>query len=148
MIVERAVWEPPVTTADPELISLLRGQADEVLQGLPGTSGLIDDVRESVRARLTEPDDNIEHVASHLGKSPRTLQRRLADENTSCATIVDDVLFQTAKQAVADPTNSLTKIAFLVGFEEQGSFSRAFNRWTGTRPSEHRALPSQVFTAR
>ena len=140
MIVDRAVWDTAVTTADPKLIAFLRGQADEILQHLPSASGLVNDVRESVRARLTEPDHSIEHVAAPLGMSPRTLQRRLADEDTSYATIVDDVRLQTAKQALADPKNSLADIAFLVGFEEQSSFSRAFKRWTGTSPSEHRSL--------
>ena len=41
--------------------------------------------------------------------------------------------------ALADPANSLADIAFLIGFEEQSSFSRAFKRWTGVSPSEHRA---------
>ena len=49
------------------------------------------------------------------------------------------VIAETAKQALTDPTNSLAEIAFLVGFEEQSSFSRAFKRWTGVSPSEHRA---------
>jgi AraC-like DNA-binding protein len=68
------------------------------------------------------------------------LQRRLAEEDTSFATIVDEVRLEVAKQALADPTNSLAEIAFLVGFEEQSSFSRAFKRWTGMSPSEHRNL--------
>jgi len=139
MIVDRAVWDTAVATADPGLVALLRGQADEILQQLPDASGFVGDVRASVRARLAEPDHGIERVADELGMSARTLQRRLADEDTSFAAIVDEVRLEAAKQALADPTNSLAEIAFLLGFEEQSSFSRAFKRWTGISPSEHRA---------
>lgn len=139
MIVERSVWDTPVTTADPGLVEFLRGRADAVLSELPAASGFVDDVRHAVRARLTEPDLGVDRIAEHLDMSPRTLQRRLADENTSYAAVVDEIRLETAKHALADPTNSLAEIAFLLGFEEQSSFSRAFKRWTGTSPSEHRA---------
>ena len=142
MIVERAVWDTEVATADPGLVALLRSQADEVLQQLAAASGFVDDVRQVVRVRLAERDHSIEQVAAQLGMSARTLQRRLAEEDTSYAAVVDEVRLGTAKQALADPTNSLAEIAFLIGFEEQSSFSRAFKRWTGMSPSEHRALLS------
>lgn len=142
MIVERAVWDTEVATADPGLVALLRGQADGMLQRLPAAPGVVDDLREVVRARLAEPDHSIEQVAAQLGMSPRTLQRRLAEEDTSYAAVVDEVRLERAKQALADPTNSVAEVAFLVGFEEQSSFSRAFKRWTGMSPSDHRALLS------
>ena len=140
MFVDRSVWDTEVTTADPGLVALLRGQADEVLRQLPAASGFVDDVRQVVRVGLAEPHRGVENVAAKLDVSPRTLQRRLAEEDTSYAAVVDEVRLETAKQALADPTNSLTDIAFLIGFEEQSSFSRAFKRWTGVSPTEHRAL--------
>ena len=142
MIMERAVWDTEVTTADPGLVAFLRAQADEVLRQLPAASGFVDDVRQVVRVGLAEAGHSIEQVAAQLDTSPRTLQRRLAEEDTSYAVVVDEVRLETAKQALADPTNSLAEIAFLIGFEEQSSFSRAFKRWTGISPSEHRALIS------
>lgn len=142
MIVERSVWDTPVTTADHGLVALLREQADAVMRQLPDASGFVDDVRHAVRTRLAEPGLGIEQIASQLDMSPRTLQRRLAEEQTSYAAVVDEVRLETARHALADPTNSLAEIAFLLGFEEQSSFSRAFKRWTGTSPSEHRSRAS------
>jgi AraC-like DNA-binding protein len=142
MIVAREVWDTEVKTADPGLVALLQAQADEMLQRLPAASGFVDDVRQVVRVRLAEPGHRIEQVAAQLGMSPRTLQRRLAEGGTSYAAVVDQVRLEAAKQALADSTNSLAEIAFLIGFEEQSSFSRAFKRWTGLSPSEHRALLS------
>ncbi|HQY60361.1 MAG TPA: helix-turn-helix domain-containing protein [Polyangiaceae bacterium] len=31
------------------------------------------------------------------------------------------------------------EIAYLLGYSEPGTFTTAFNRWTGVSPSEHRA---------
>ena len=37
----------------------------------------------------------------------------------------------------------VTEIALMLGFAETSSFSRAFRRWTGTAPSQHRLRLSQ-----
>jgi AraC-like DNA-binding protein len=33
---------------------------------------------------------------------------------------------------------SVTEIAYLLGFSDTSNFSRAFRRWTGYSPTEHR----------
>jgi AraC-like DNA-binding protein len=37
-----------------------------------------------------------------------------------------------------DSENTQTEIAFLLGYSEVSAFSRAFKRWTGTTPLDHR----------
>lgn len=51
---------------------------------------------------------------------------------------VDEVRLEAAKVMMLDARLSLTQVAYLVGFEEQSSFSRAFERWTGQNPREYR----------
>jgi AraC-like DNA-binding protein len=95
---------------------------------LPSASTLVEDVRREVRAAMAGGDQRIDEVARMLGMSGRTLQRRLAGDGLTYAAIVDEIRLEAAKIALADLSMSLSHVAYLVGFEEQSSFSRAFKR--------------------
>jgi AraC-like DNA-binding protein len=74
-------------------------------------------------------------VASTLAMSGRTLQRRLVDQDLSFAGLVEAVRQELARDYLRDSRHSIHEIAFLLGFTELASFSRAFRRWTGVAPS-------------
>jgi AraC-like DNA-binding protein len=42
-----------------------------------------------------------------------------------------------------DPGNTLTEIAFLLGYSEVSAFNRAFKRWTGQSPMVYRRKVDQ-----
>ncbi len=71
--------------------------------------------------------------------SPRQLNRRLKEEQTSFKIILVECRRELAEQYISDSSLSLTEISFLLGFSEASSFSRAFRRWTGQSPTEARA---------
>jgi len=51
---------------------------------------------------------------------------------------VDDTRRRFALRHLADPTITLTEVAYLLGYSEVQRFNRAFKRWTGSTPSDHR----------
>jgi AraC-like DNA-binding protein len=77
-------------------------------------------------------------VAERLHMSPRQLNRRLKEEQTSFKIILVECRRQLAEQYISDSSLSLTEISYLLGFSEASSFSRAFRRWTGQSPTEAR----------
>lgn len=79
-----------------------------------------------------------EKVARKLFLSERSLQRKLQQTGTSFRKLLNMTREELAKQYIQDPGVDLTEIAFLLGFSEHSSFSRAFKRWTGLTPSENR----------
>jgi AraC-like DNA-binding protein len=70
--------------------------------------------------------------------SPRTLQRRLAEEGGVFNDLLDTIRFRAAKSYLAQGDIAGSEVAYLLGFAEQSSFNRAFKRWSGLTPSEYR----------
>lgn len=70
--------------------------------------------------------------------SDRTLQRRLTDENTSFKQLMTQARHEQAIEYLADPSLDIKEVAFLIGYEDQNSFYRAFRLWEGDTPSNWR----------
>lgn len=83
---------------------------------------------------------NTNVIAKKLGYSQRTLQRRLQEESTSFADILDNVRSQQAKRYILDTEYRLTEISLLLGYKNLASFTRSFKRWFGHEPSKARKL--------
>jgi len=80
--------------------------------------------------------DNL--IARELNLSERSLQRKLKEKGTTFRNELDNVREMAAIQYIRNPVNTMSDIAFLLGFSEQSAFSRAFKKWTGTSPMKYR----------
>ena len=89
---------------------------------------------------LTDGIPSLAQVASDLGMSARTLQRRLSDQGLTFQALVDQARRETAERFLADTRYSSAEVAFLTGFSEQSAFTRAFKRWAGQTPGTYRDL--------
>ncbi|MEL6876365.1 MAG: helix-turn-helix transcriptional regulator, partial [Pseudomonadota bacterium] len=98
-------------------------------------------VRMSIAQLLSEGVPALSLVASKLGMSARTLQRRLSGKGQSYQNLVDLARQELAQQLLRDTDYSLAEIAFLTGFAEQSGFTRAFKRWAGQTPRSYRLGP-------
>lgn len=78
-----------------------------------------------------------EQIARAVGMSARNMQRHLAAEGTSFKELLNDARVSLARNYVAEGRLSVTEIAFLLGFADTSTFSRAFKRWTGKSPREY-----------
>ena len=76
-------------------------------------------------------------LARRLAMSPRNLQRRLAEEGTSFKALLNDARASLARSYVTEARLSVTEIAFVLGFADTATFSRAFKRWTGLSPRRY-----------
>lgn len=95
-------------------------------------------VRRAVANVLSEGLPTVSSIASGLAMSERTLQRRLAEQGHSFQSVVDSARRDLAHRLLAETDYSLSEIAFLTGFTEQSSFTRAFKRWAGQTPRSYR----------
>lgn len=83
-------------------------------------------------------------VARLLQTHPRTLQRRLSDEETTFEAVLDSVRREAAHRYLTTTDLPMTQIASLVGFGEQSSLARAVRRWEGRSPREVRLAAAKL----
>jgi AraC-like DNA-binding protein len=70
--------------------------------------------------------------------SDRTLQRALEEEQTTFKQVRDAVLWEVVEALLSDPSLKIEAIALSTGFGDLAAFSKAFKRWAGCTPTEHR----------
>lgn len=135
-----ASWDLPVVTADPHLHRLCVESCEEALARRERQPSPLKVKAENTIAALL-PHGQARHdvVAAKFGMSPRTLARRLSAEGSSFAAILEEVRSAMARRYLADRTLPISQIAWLLGYTEIGTFTRAFQRWTGMAPSAARA---------
>ena len=88
---------------------------------------------------------SIAEVAQTVGMNVRTLQRRLAAEDTQFSDLVDRVRRDLAVRYLANPNTSMSEISRLLGYDRLSSFTRWFSSEFGVAPSRWRTrdpLPS------
>ncbi|MCA9643741.1 MAG: AraC family transcriptional regulator [Myxococcales bacterium] len=125
-------------TTDPALLEILSRHAADLQGALPTGSLLAEQVRSALQRGLRNSQSSIEDVASELGLTARSLQRRLKEEGHGFKELRDEVRSGLAKRYL-DSGLSAAEISFLLGFSEPSAFFRAFKRWTGVSPLESRA---------
>jgi AraC-like DNA-binding protein len=74
-----------------------------------------------------------------MAMSPRTLQRQLKEQGMDFKKLVADTRRRFAQSYLGNRRNTLTEIAFLLGYSEVSAFNRAFKRWTGSTPLAYRS---------
>ena len=105
---------------------------------LRGEDRLLNKLRETVLQQLPGGLPKIEEVASALGMSGRTLQRRLRERQLRYQQVLDEVRRELSQQMLGDLTLELHEIADYLGFNDQSAFQHAFRRWEGMTPGQYR----------
>jgi len=87
---------------------------------------------------LHKGEANMDAVAEKLGVSRQTLYRALKEEGVTFEQVLDALRHRLALEYLRGKKTTVNETAYLVGFSDPASFSRAFKRWTGKSPSEMR----------
>jgi AraC-like DNA-binding protein len=138
LVIEREFCEQPVPAADPRLLKVLHHYLDNVSGQLPKDDQRLALIRRKVAESINEGDVSLAQVAKRMACSPRTLQRQLSQFGIDFRTLVEDTRKRLALEYLKDWKNTLTQIAFLLGYSEVSAFNRSFKRWTGKTPLHYR----------
>jgi AraC-like DNA-binding protein len=135
IILPTQMLSTPILTSDKYLLQILKNTCDEVLAKRRNISSALRAVVENeIVQLLPHGKAQAEKVARNLGMSNRTLTRRLSEEGTSYAAILNEIRRDLSVQYLKDPALSLNQIAWLLGYSMVTSLNHAFRRWTGRSP--------------
>jgi AraC-like DNA-binding protein len=134
----RSDLDRPFLSYNEELLEILTPILDQSLGEQQPNRSITEMVKWIMKRSLTGGRPDIQAVAKELGLSDRTLQRRLTEENTSFKHLLTQARHEQAREYLTDPTLDIKEVAFLIGYEDQNSFYRAFRLWEGDTPSHWR----------
>ncbi|RZI84810.1 MAG: AraC family transcriptional regulator [Rubrivivax sp.] len=128
----------PMRKSDPALLALLDQQAERLLQEVAALPEAAERWRATLVSLIRSGQTSLAALARAHHMSPRSLQRRLAEQGVSFQRLLDDTRRQLADAYLRDPTLELAEIALLLGYSEQSAFTRAFRHWSGVAPAQWR----------
>jgi AraC-like DNA-binding protein len=117
---------------------ILTRHADSMLANLESAATTRGRVEACVLPIIHTGEVGMDAIAAKLGCSRDTLYRRLKAEGTTFEKVVDALRRRLAEDYLTGRKVSVNETAYLVGFSDPASFSRAFKRWTGRSPREVR----------
>jgi AraC-like DNA-binding protein len=136
----RTTSDLSITSADPYLNEILVANCEQALaHRRKNRATLRSAVENAIVPLLPHGEVRASHIAAKLGLSQRTAARRLAAEGVTFSEILEGLRRDLARQYLTDPDLSISRIAWLLGYEEVSAFTRAFKRQTGKTPRDYRA---------
>jgi len=138
IVVEREFCDRHVPAADRRLYLILEDYVQRVWERSPIEDSFVDVVAAAIETAVPNGELQLTETARTVGVSGRTLQRRLNEAGIEYKTLVGAIRRRLALRYLRDPKYTLSEVAYLLGYSEISAFSRAFKRWTGSPPSEHR----------
>jgi AraC-like DNA-binding protein len=136
LILLRSDLQLPFQTYNRELLDLLDGALAP--QAEARNASLAEQVRWLLRRSLTAGRPELRSVARELAISERSLQRRLGEEGHSFQSLLSDTRHALACEYLAQAAFDIAEIAYMLGYDDPGSFYRAFQQWEGKTPSQWR----------
>ncbi len=125
-------FEPSTTAAEWKPASAVSPLVDDL------DNGLADILPRLLFPYFASGYPSIDLAAEIVGTSVRSLQRLLAEFQTTYTELIDHVRFDRAAWLLQDSDLKIVDITLLLGYQDASNFSRAFRRVSGMSPREFR----------
>ena len=142
LLLSRDSLARPNKLGDEGITRFLESYLENELREVVDEESLESLTKDVIAKSLSEGIPRVADVARTLGLSVRSLHRRLAQDGLSFRMLTEETRKELAEGLLRDERYSFSEIAFLTGFSEQSAFNRAFKRWIGRSPAQHRKLLS------
>jgi len=127
IVVDDESWALPLVHGNQALHGQLRGVASGLHAALE-SHDFVDTVRDRIKLLLSRGQSSIEAVAAALHTTPRTLQRRLQDDDTNFRALMDATR-KSILLGCVERNETADEIMRHAGYTNVRSFRRAMKRW-------------------
>lgn len=138
ILISKEAMERPNILGDEGISRYLMSGLDAELAKFKNVPPLVTEAKDAIAQALNEGVPRMSDIARGLGLSARSFHRRLSEHGLSFHTLTEETRRELAEGLLRDAQYSLADVAFLTGFSEQSSFTRAFKRWLGKTPANYR----------
>lgn len=125
-------------SADPELCELLEIYAQRRLRCSSGGKYPLAEVRHALAYNLMNGKATLTDLSAQLAMSVRSLQREISLTGMTFRALLDQTRQEQALAFLQDKDAPVAEVAAKLCYSNLSSFSRAFQRWTGRSPRQHR----------
>ncbi len=141
LVCAAADLDRPNPNADPELVKYAESLARPL--NVSGPESIVLDVRKTIYLLLPIEQATVDEVALYLHLSVRTMQRQLEAAGTNFSNLVDDVRQELAMRYLTNGRYPIGRVATLLGYSRQSSFTQWFTARFGDSPRAWRATQAE-----
>lgn len=137
ILISHDTFRVPFPNANSALCAVHEALLDKQLER-SGINSFVQKVRNRLVSQLPSAEFSQEGLAASLNMSVSTLHRRLKAEQSGYRKILEEVRQDLATYYLGHSTESISEIAYHLGFNDVSNFSHAFFRWFNVSPRDYR----------
>ncbi|MEP5622840.1 MAG: helix-turn-helix transcriptional regulator, partial [Hyphomicrobiales bacterium] len=118
---------------------ILKPAGDE-LEAFGQLESPLSQVANEIATNLSDGGYTLPKIAEKLGMSQRAIQRLLEKEGTTFRKLNEEIRKSAAERYLRSSNLPMKEIAYLLGFSELSTFSRAVKLWFGNPPRRVREM--------
>ena len=135
IVFDRKLMEARSPHEDQEHHAAVSAYSARSLRNLTESNSFASRVQHALLQQASPRKAEMRGIAQAFGLSERSLRRRLVEEGTTYAAVVEQVLASVAQSYLIDQGLTIQQTTFELGFSDKAAFHRAFKRWTSLTPS-------------
>jgi AraC-like DNA-binding protein len=116
----------PFPTYNPELLLMLTPGLASAVQDIATHASLGDRVKAMLKLMMADGGTDVARVASELGISPRTLQRKISAEGKTFRSLLTEARYELSRELLSGGATEVKEVAYRLGYQDTNSFYRAF----------------------
>ncbi len=138
MVFKTKDLEIPILGYNPQLSVMIEKMLQERVRESQDGVRFTTKVREAISSNYQFDFPQLENIALTLNITPRTLQRRLQDENTTYRELSDSIRYELASTLLKYKELTISEIGYKLGYADLKAFRKAFKQWSGVSPLDYR----------